>query len=124
MNKMEELTFVNILGEPVSLDASKNAKRKPKESRGSYHNGWRVQGIPPGALEEARQTHESDAAFLRSKGKEPKEWNEAHWLMNARRKPVRSKPYEVPEAARECAAIATRSGWLSVEVVELKKEAA
>lgn len=118
------MSFVNVFGEAVSIErlAAAKPKRPKKEQAESYHNGWRVQGIPPGALEDAYKGHLAQAAMLRAGGKEAKEWSEEHWLMNAKRKPVRSKPYEVPQAAQECKAMAEKAGWLRVEVVELKKE--
>lgn len=119
------LEFVNIHGTPIGA-AFLNApapKRKPKEQPESFHNGWRVQGIPPGALEEARAEHaRATKAAQVNLTKPPKEWDEANWLMNAKRKAVRSKPYEVVGAARECAALAEKAGWLRVEIIELKKE--
>lgn len=123
------MNYVNHLGEPVSLDrlsfeASQRPKRQKKEQPESFHNGWRVQGIPPGELESARDLHQREAAFAREQGKQPKDWDQQHWLMNAKRKAVRTKPYEVPAAAEECKRMAEKAGWLQVEIVELKKEAA
>jgi hypothetical protein len=114
------MTYVNYLGEEIGL-IDHGRPKKAKKDEQSHHNGWRVQGIPPGALEEARKSAAAEAAYVRSQGKQSKEWDEQHWLMNAKRKPVRSKPYEVPQAAQECKALAEKSGWLRVEIVELKK---
>lgn len=44
--------------------------------------------------------------------------------MNAKLKPVRSRPYGIPDAAKQCAEMAEKAGWLRVQVVELKQEAA
>jgi hypothetical protein len=120
------MSYVNHLGEVISLErlAAQAPKKKPKPEKGSYHNGWRVQGIPPGALEEGRKEHLAEAALKAAAGQPFKEWDEAHWLMNAKRKPVRSKPYEVPQAAEQCKQMAQAAGWLRVEIMELKKEAA
>lgn len=115
-------TYVNYRGEEIGLVHHEVMKKPKKEQAAEYHNGWRVQGIPPGALEEARNEHRRASLAATENGKAPKEWDEEHWLMNSKRKPVRSKPYEVPEAAQECKALAEKSGWLRVEVVELKKE--
>jgi hypothetical protein len=79
-----------------------------------------VRGIPPGALEQAREEHKLAAERARS-NREPKVWDEQRWLMNAKCKPVRSKPYELLAAATECKALAEKEGWLRVEIVELKK---
>lgn len=124
--KMEPLAFANFNGEALSIErlvsvAPKRKKTKRGEPPKEYHNGWRVLGIPPGALEAAHEQFQSEAASLCEQGKESKDWNQEHWLMNAKRKAVRSKPYEVPQAAQECKAMAERAGWLRVEVVELKK---
>lgn len=115
------MTYVNYRGEEIGLIDHGRAPKAKKEGR-SFHSGWRVQGIPPGALEEARKEHHSDASLARMAGKPVKEWDEEHWLMNAKRKPVRSKPYEVPAAAEECKRMAQAAGWLRVEIVEPKKE--
>lgn len=117
------MSYVNYLGEEIGLVVHGKATKPKREQPSSYHNGWRVQGIPPGALEEARKTHEAEAEFHRSQGREPKLWDEANWLMNTKRKPVRGKPYEVPQAAQDCKALAEKAGWLRVEIVEMKKEA-
>jgi hypothetical protein len=119
--------YVNFMGERVALDSSKHAK--PKKAKNdkpkSFHNGWRVVGIPPGTLEDARSEHAKavKAAGTMPGAKLPKEWDEGNWLMNAKRRPVRSKPYEIPEAAEQCKEMAERAGWLRVEVVELKQDA-
>lgn len=106
------MSYVNFRGEAVALDPTKHAKPKAtKPEKGEYHNGWRVQGVPPGALEQARLEQRNNPR-----------WDEQNWLMNCRRVAVRSKPYEIPQAAQEAKALAEKSGWLRVEVVELKKE--
>lgn len=67
------------------------------------------------AFEEAQANHQ------KAKGNsEPFDAN--HWLMNARKKAIRSKPYEVKEAAEVCADLARKAGWLAVEVREIKRE--
>lgn len=117
------LQFVNYRGEAVAAFPTGAPKRRKSEPPESFHDGWRVVGIPPGALEEARAQHKADVKAAQTQGtKLPKEWNEQHWLMNARRKPVRAKPYSIPVAAQDCKALAEKSGWLCVEVIEVKKE--
>ncbi len=54
-------------------------------------------------------------------GKRPKEWNESQWRMTQKKRPVRAKPYEVPEVAKVCADMATKAGWLDVVVTEIKR---
>jgi hypothetical protein len=116
------MTYVNYRGEEIELIDHGTPKKPKKDDSDGYHNGWRVQGIPPGALEDARKQHQIEARHAAESGREPKEWDQERWLMNAKRKPVRSKPYEVHSAALECKALAEKAGWLRVEIVELKKE--
>lgn len=99
----------------------------------SYHKGWRVVGHPPGVMEAARSLRESELARwagmseqrkidARASGeREPKPWDEAQWRRTTTPKAVRSKPYEVPEAAEVCAEMARGAGWLDVVVVEQKR---
>lgn len=120
---MRLTNFVNINGDPITFISEERVKHPKKEQPEEFHNGWRAQGIPPGALEAARDWHRNEVKYAQLHNtKMPKDWDEQHWLMTARRKPVRSKPYEVPEAAQECKALAEKAGWLRVEVLELKKE--
>lgn len=115
------MTYVNYLGQEIGL-IDHGRPKKAKKDEQSYHNGWRVQGIPPGKLEEARASHQRLVDMARSAGgKEIKPWNEEHYLMNAKSVPVRRKPFEIPAAAADCKALAERMGWLRVEIVELKK---
>lgn len=125
------LNFVNFKGEPVALDSSKHAKPKAtRPDKGAYHNGWRVIGHAPGAMDEAMTQRLKDIATAERESviergiKIPPPWNEDLWRRNTKKTPIRSKPYEVPQAAHDCKALAERAGWLDVEVVEIKKEAA
>lgn len=102
------MSYVNYLGQEIGLIVHPTPKKAKKENTEGSHNGWRVQGIPPGAGSVSPQR---------------KPWDEEHWLMNAGRKPV-AKPFSIPEAAQQCKALAEKAGWLRVEVVELKKEPA
>lgn len=94
------LKFVNIHGQEVTTQAEK-IKQPPKEVK-PHHKGWRVMGIPP-SDEAAKATPEE---------------------LNAMKlKPVRSKPYVLPQAAQEAAPLAERYGWRRVSVVdEVKKD--
>lgn len=120
---MTSLAFVNINGHRVDI-----TKRVPLPKRGSsapaeFHKGFAVEGIPPGALEEAKRLHEQERAIaIRENAKRiPDEWNELTWLAKAKAKRVRTKPYEVPEAATQCKELAEKSGWLRVTVRPLSK---
>lgn len=117
------LQFVNPWGQPVNT-APPNTPKKKKEEPGSYHKGWRVMGIPPGSLEKAQEEHIKKARDAEKRGKPIADFDYGIWLMTARKKAVRSKPYEVHAAAEECQALAEKSGWLRVEVIAIAKEAA
>lgn len=117
------MTYVNYLGQEIGL-IDHGTPKKAKKDEVSFHNGWNVVGIPPGKLEEARRKHKLQADLTRAHGRQPKEWDETHWLMNAKQVPVNSRPYGVPQAAQECKRLAEAAGWLRVEIVEMKKEVA
>ena len=110
------------------LRAAPKIKRPPPLQE-SFHKGFRVEGHPPGALEAAQKLAERvwedfDRARRQGKsnGKPPPQWNELIWRQSCKKRPVRAKPYEVPEAAKVCADMAMKAGWLDVVVVEIKRE--
>lgn len=111
---MSSLSFVNINGDRVNVLASaKTRANRVASDAEEFHKGWRVVGIPPGALEEAEK------AFEPADGRK---FDRDNWLMNAKQKPVRAKPYGVMAAAETCADMAKRAGWLRVTVQEMKRE--
>jgi hypothetical protein len=129
------LGFVNIHGQTiVPPAATKKAAATRKEAPAEYHKGFRVEGHRPGAMEAARDFQislcaewealpERERPRRLSEGlRPPKPWDEAIWRQRTKPKPVRSKPYEVPEAAEKCAEMARKAGWLDVRVTEVKKE--
>lgn len=115
------LTFVNYKGQPLPPPAS-NVPRTVTRRDGpdQFHKGWRVVGIPPGAVEAAETEHNRLQARMQDWTKR-KPFDRGNWIANAKKKPIRAKPYEIKESAEVCADLATRSGWLSVELVEIKK---
>lgn len=126
------LQFTNIAGEVITESqinarkaiAHQEAARKKKTVEvKSFHKGWKVVGIPPGELEEARAANQrvQDMA-TRAGGREVKAFDESNWLQNHRGKAVRSKPYETQASAAECAALATKTGWLRVRIDEVKRK--
>jgi hypothetical protein len=129
------LTFINHRGEAwnPSAEAMKTKKAAPKDKPESFHRGFSVEGHPPGALERARayamkaradwsaMTEEKKAAELRSGRREPQPWSEEVWRAKTKPTKVRARPYGVEAAAKECASLAERQGWIDVRVVELKK---
>ena len=84
----------------------------------SVHKGWRVSGIKPGLLEEAKQAHERLCQMAqKAGGKPPEPFDETAWLRTA----VRSKPYILQEAALQCKELAIKAGWLDVQIHEVRK---
>lgn len=130
------LNFVNHLGQPIShlaiqkkkLAAAQDARREQSAKRATaaaeeFHKGWRVTGVRASDLQKAREAAAQEAKEARAQGRVPKEWNEENWLMNAKGKPIRAKPYEVKDAAMQCKALAEKSPeWLRVRIEELKRE--
>lgn len=120
---MSDLTFVNINGDAVDTTKRVRINKARATSQQEYHKGFRVVGIPPGAFEAAlsdRAAAIRDAKLYGHKKTPPELTHEA--FRNAfRGVPVRSKPYEVLEAARLCKELAEKAGWDRVEVVEIKR---
>lgn len=111
-------------------------KRKSRQAAAvsqSFHRGFRVEGHPPGAMESARDAAlalvsawdsmpaDRQARELANGRRRPKDWDEAAWLRDTKRRPVRHKPYEVASAAEQCRDMAIRAGWLCVSIVEVKR---
>jgi hypothetical protein len=89
----------------------------------SVHKGWRVSGIQPGLLDEAKQAHERLCQMAqKAGGKPPEPLDEAAWRCTAKRTAVRSKPYILQEAAQQCKELAIKMGWAEVQIQEIKKE--
>jgi hypothetical protein len=136
---MSEITF-NVGGRIMSegqVRAIEGAKRpvKPKASAGpgSYHKGWAVEGFHQSTLDAAKEaadqaiaewdraTDEERARRLRSGERAPELWSEGRYVTTHKAKRVRARPLEIPSAAEQMKALAEKSGWLYVKVVELKK---
>jgi len=115
--QLSSTQFVNIHGQQWTPSTAM-PKIRPKPAKEKFHKGFRVVGLPPGSMDEARIKHDKQQVDA----KEPKPFSESHWLANAHAKPVRSKPYEIQDSARQCALLAEKAGWLRVQVVELKSE--
>ena len=108
-----ELTFVNINGEVVDTASLKRTKRKASSYDKSFHKGFRVVGVSPEQM--AYAVREFSVKFPGTA------FNEIEFLRNARRKPVRSRPYELRQAADECLELAKKSGWSGLQVIEVMK---
>ncbi len=103
------LQFVNIHGETVATTAAPPVKRRVAAVAQAQHKGWLVVGYSPAVLVEARRAHEKQAPT------EP--FDEANYMRTHKPVRVRSAPYELHQAARECADLAERHGWQGVQVV-------
>lgn len=121
-----EVSFVNIHGQRVDTDKRVPLPKRVSAAPGEYHKGFAVEGIPPGALEAAKEAHECERATAIREGAKriPEEWNELTWIAKAKTKRVRTKAYEVPEAAMLCKEMAEKAGWLRVAVRPLSKGSA
>lgn len=115
------LEFVNYLGEKVSTVATKQQKKKDSSTQEEFHKGHRVMGHPPNAIEQAKIEHEKRQSHKMIGDRKP--FDPAFWIMNAKKKPVRSTPYALREAAEQCADMAAKAGWTHVEVVAIEKKA-
>lgn len=132
----EKFQHVNIFGDEwrPSAKSVTPLKRTRAEGPAKFHKGWRVVGVSIPAIEAAKEKREKDIkiatehnaavlAGIRSgeRMQVPAPWNEAAWIASAPLRPVRSKPYEIPDAAQTCADLARKAGWLRVAVEEVKK---
>ena len=127
------LTFVNHNGYPITdsrmaamrahgMELERQRRLAAKADAVSVHKGWRVSGIKPGMLDEARQAHERLCQMAQqADGKPPEPFDEAAWLRTAKRTAVRSKPYLLQEAALQCKEMAIKTGWQEVQLQEIKK---
>lgn len=128
------MTFIvngqEVTAEQFKVQAEKKKPKPVREQKG-YHKGFRVVGHAPGAVEEAYHAHEKAIHDYRKESparraemglKEPKPWDEDFWRRNSKKTPLRSKPYEIYEAAELCAEMAKKDGWEDIEIIEVKKE--
>ncbi|WP_182341936.1 hypothetical protein [Comamonas koreensis] len=113
------MQFVNIHGRPVSTEATQKSPVSKKEAPKSFHKGWKVLGVHPDRVKEAKAVHEAGQKRPSIKGYKP--FNQSEWLRQATLKPVQSKPMATPEGAGQLADLARSSGWLNVVVQEVMK---
>lgn len=105
------MSFVNIHGQPIAVDASAKKKPPPKKSSGSReaeHKGWLAVGYSPTQLADARREHE--AAEAKSK-EAPKPFNEDSFMRLHKPEKIHKKPYFSNEAALTACGLAEKSGW-------------
>ena len=96
------LTFVNHNGDPITdsrmaamraqgMELERQRRLAAKADPVSVHKGWRVSGIAPGLLDEAKQAHERLCQMAqKAGGKPPEPFDETAWLRTAKRTALRS----------------------------------
>lgn len=104
----------------------------------SFDRGYQVVGHPPGALERAKQANErawqvwnshdatARAIAVGAGSKSPDMWDPDHWRRVTKKVAMYrpSKLLQTASAANTAAAIATRDGWLDVDVIHVTKGSA
>lgn len=133
---LSTIDFVNLNGAKWAPSAAAVTQKKKvkNDAPEKYHRGWRVMGLSDAHIAAAQKTREDairrakehnariESGLLRDERmRVPPPFDREVWLANASLKPIRSKPYEIPGAAEQCAEIARKSGWHRVSVEELKK---
>lgn len=128
--------FVNAYGQPINPHLTPSAtaprmKRTPSVAKltgidylDTMSLGFVVEGWRPEVLAEAKRAAElACAEFAKDPvGRQPLPWDEEQWFLKTKPQKVRSRPYEIRVAADECAALATKTGWLRVQVNEIRRQ--
>lgn len=118
---MLAMSFVNLRGEAVSLTPVKPPP-KVRAPQSAFHQGWLVMGYSPAQVSAAQQLHETTSRNRQQHGLAAlPSFDLRLATRGVRPVKVRSKPYEVYEAACECAALARRAGWGLVQVTPKAK---
>ena len=132
------LNFI-VRGQVVPAESVANfaerAKPKVSKERDAAHNGFAVEGYPPGYAAQceasarngyaawASLSDDDRAAKLKDGQRAPEQWDEAAWAKRTKPKRV-MRPFSVPAAAKDCKDIAERSGWTHLRITELIRDAA
>lgn len=104
--------YVNIHGKPIDLGGLKTPKKsKTKLVNTPKYEGYRVVGVEPARLAEARAEHAK-------KSNEP--FDDAAWLRNAKLTVIK-KGIATPDGANQVRLLAERSGWRKVIVETMAK---
>lgn len=122
------MIYTNIFGEEVDTTKRKATKKRKKDFTPS-HSGWTVKGASPD--EYAKQNHKRNHEIENRKRANAKanavkmsipdvlppfyEWAKTN------RSKANPKPFSSHASALECKHLAEKSGWLHVEIIELKK---
>lgn len=106
------MEFVNVNGDPVSVEAKAQQTKKSRPQTDSYHKGWRVLGYSPEQIESGRA--EYAASGIEARTGRPFDLQE--FMATHRPKPVQSKPFGVYSSAETCKQLAERAGWIGVRI--------
>jgi hypothetical protein len=119
------LKFVNVYGKRVDpqviAQKHKRVNIVTDNSGKSFHKGWRVVGFSGEILAEAREAHDTERSRKLADKHAPKDigpFDLAGYISRNKPKPVRSKPYEMREAALQCMALAEKAGWQFLQIIE------
>lgn len=135
---MSELLF-QVRGKTITAEElpqhAEKAKPRVAKMREAQHNGFAVEGYPPGHLAEAEamareafarwqtKSEEERRDYLRAGNREPKAWDELSYVRKTKAKRV-AKPYATPQGAADCLALAIKAGWQYARINELIREGA
>ncbi len=133
-----DLGLLFVLGERVVPAYELMARPKPKASKGvamkrtrerdeaTHSAGFMVLGYTPttwanlpGLHTEAMRLHTAGPTEHKHPG-DFEEWR-ARWMTKNKPKRVRSKPYELEDAANVCAELARKAGWMHVRLDEVMR---
>lgn len=131
---MSGMEFVNVFGQPIDTSRRVKLARRAAAPETKFHKGWRVLGVSPEAVAEARKMREDaiEQAVEHNErwhaGKSggglhhvPPPFDQEDWIAHAKLKPCRKKLFEVPEAATECRDLAVKTGCQRVEIRRIAK---
>jgi len=137
--------YVNVSGKRLDIDELKTKHKPPPRAPASplkrtfdratakVSDGFVVTGFSPEHLTQAQIEHELKIDLIKARNKAqrheqspkfervPDLWNEERYMLTAKPKRVRVKPYELADAAQICAQLAIKGGWKCVVVDELMK---
>lgn len=113
------MQYVNIHGQPIS-SLTKTTRPRSGGAKDIRHMGWRAVGFSPQQLEQAEIEHEKAsqrAAAAGARGLFP--FNRDQYMRSGKPAAIRSKPYDLREAADIACRLAEREGWVGCRVEEI-----
>ena len=127
------MEFVNANGEKINMDLwherQKSLKKPvvkavaPASKEGPRHSkGWLVRGYSPNQMDALNSAYESALTDYKEEGADhPGDFDvfEQAWMAKHIPAKVRTKPYQLRDAASQCAELALKAGWQRVTVEEV-----